>query len=96
MRDKHRERLQAKDADISEPRLLDLLFRRPLTNTALVAQTLEITDVTAGKLLDGLAMQNLLEQITGLRRNRVFRYTSCWQLFQDHDGADDSALTRVT
>lgn len=97
LRDEHRVLVQTSGFGVNELRLLDILFQRPLVNPALVAQELKLTDVTASKLIERLASLRLLEEITGRRRNRVFRYTPYWKLFQDHDNAeDDSALTQVT
>jgi Fic family protein len=66
----------------NELRLLDLLFVRPLVNAALVESKLEVSDVTAHRLLERLANLGLVEEITGQRRNRIYRYTPYWQLFQ--------------
>lgn len=90
MREEHRFAVQEAGLGRNELRLLDLLFVRPLVNTGLIAHSLQVTDVTAGRLLERLGTIGLVEEVTGQRRNRVFRYTPYWQLFQDRPVVDES------
>lgn len=89
MREAHHELLRTRASGVNEARLLDLLFQRPLVNVALVARLLDVTRVTATRLVDQLSQAGLLEEITGRKRDRVFRYTPYWRLFQDVDELDD-------
>ncbi len=82
MRDDHRARIE----EAMSPnglRLLDLLFRRPLVNVGLIEERLKLAFVTAAKLLDGLVELEVIEEITGGRRNRVYRYSPYLALFAD-------------
>lgn len=88
LRDQHRELIQEHRLGLNELLLLDLLFQRPLVNTALVSAQLNITDVTAARLLNRLAILGLVDEITGRQRNRVFRYTPYWRLFQEPEVLD--------
>lgn len=90
MREHHRFVVQEAGFGRNELRLLDLLFVRPLVNTNLVAHSLQVTDVTAGRLLERLSGIGLVEEVTGQRRNRIFRYTPYWRLFQDRPIVDES------
>lgn len=83
LREDHHKHLQKRGAGVNDVRLLDLLFQRPLINVALVMNQLEVTHATAGKLVGQLMDAGLLDEITGRKRNRVFRYTPYWRLFQD-------------
>ncbi|MGI8975727.1 MAG: Fic family protein [Thermomicrobiales bacterium] len=85
LREEHYGLLRNRGAGANEVRLLDLLFQRPLVNVALVRQLLGVTNVTATRLVDQLAGDGLLDEITGKKRNRVFRYTPYWRLFQDEN-----------
>lgn len=85
MREQHHDLLRQHEIGANGARLLDLLFQRPLVNVALVVEQLGVTHVTAGKLVDQLVRFGLLEEITGRKRDRVFRYTPYWKLFQDAD-----------
>lgn len=82
LREDHRARIQ----EAMSPnglRLLDLLFRRPLVNIALIQERLELAFVTAAKLIEGLVELGMVEEITGARRNRVYRYSPYLALFAD-------------
>lgn len=64
-------------------RALDVLFNRPLVNVSLLAERLDVTFATANKIVDGLQGLNILEEITGGRRNRMFRFTPYLLLFSE-------------
>ena len=67
-------------------RLLDHLFDRPLVNVSSVAATLGVSWPTAAKLIGQLEHEGLVQEVTGQRRNRVFRYGPYLALFQDAEG----------
>ena len=81
LREEHRMLLPERGFGSNELRLLDLLFQRPLVNVKVVEACLSVTDVTASRLLERLVGLGLVEEITGRRRNRVFRYTPYVRLF---------------
>ena len=83
LREEHREFLQNEGLGLNGLRLLDLLFRRPLINVNLVKDRLDVAFRTANDLVDRLVTLELLEEITGGQRNRVFRYTPYWRLLED-------------
>lgn len=62
-------------------RLLDLLFMRPIVNVNLIAETLGIAFATANGLVSQFEANGLLQETTGGRRNRVFRYSPYLELF---------------
>lgn len=72
-------------------RLIDLLFERPLVNVKLVRDALDVSFVTANKLVERLTADGLLHEVTGGRRNRVFRYTPYLLLLSDNEEADREA-----
>ncbi len=83
LREYDRARIQGRGLGLSELKLHDVLFRRPLINVALVAEQLGVTDVTAGRLIDRLGSLGIVEEISGRPRSRVYRYTDYWRLFDD-------------
>ncbi len=83
MREEHRARIQGHGHGANEHRLLDLLFQRPLVNIALVATHLDVTGVTASRIVEHLTAIGLLDEISGRQRNRVYRYTPYWRVFQN-------------
>jgi Fic family protein len=94
MRENHRYVVQDSGLGRNELRLLDLLFVRPLVNTSVVMHSLEVTDVTASRLLERLGRIGLVDEVTGQRRGRIYRYTPYWKLFQDRpdDGFADTVI----
>jgi hypothetical protein len=54
-----------------------------------------MTASSAGCLVDQLAGDGLLDEITGRKRNRVFRYTPYWRLFQDENEGRSPSLVFV-
>jgi hypothetical protein len=74
-------------------KLLDLLFQRPLINVGLAEKMLGVSFVTANTLVARFEELELLEEITGNRRSRVFRYTPYLELFDEPTGdAEDTPV----
>ncbi len=65
------------------PRLLDRLFEQPVVNVAWVQKAIGVSWPTANKLINQLVERGLLTEVTGQRRNRVFRYAPYLALFGD-------------
>ncbi len=91
LRERDREAVGALGA--SAFRLLDLLYDRPLVNVNSVATALNVSWPTADKLIRRFEDQGILQEITGQRRNRVFRYGPYLALFQDAEGTMDPRAT---
>jgi Fic family protein len=66
-------------------RILDLLYQRPLVNVRRVVEGLDVSVPTANKLLRDLEAMGIVSELTGYRRNRVFRYSKYLSLFRDAD-----------
>ncbi|MGC4105162.1 MAG: Fic family protein [Thermomicrobiales bacterium] len=97
MQKEHQTLVQQHGFGMNEVRLLDLLFQRLLVNAALAAEKLGLTDVTAAKVIRRLEGIGLLDEITGRQRNRIYRYTPYWRLFEDLDvEADRTATAQIT
>ncbi len=89
LREEHRALLHAHDMSGYELRLLDLLFEWPLVNVYRVQDLLGLQQYgTANRLIKRLVDLQLLEQVTDRPRNRIFRYTPYWQLFQEPELAE--------
>lgn len=86
-----REEHRALVADLGRnaTRLLDQLFDRPVVNVDWVKTTLSISWPTANKLVTQLAGRGVLNEVTGQRRNRLFRYAPYLALFTDAAMTDD-------
>ncbi len=96
MREKHRSLVQEKGLSTLGLRLLDLLFQRPILDVNLVKQSLEVTFVTAGRLVDQFRAMRLLKETTGQKRNRRYRYEPYLALFQEQGGRPSTAPVQTT
>lgn len=84
LRERHREHVQStRSFGLNGLRLLDLLYERPLINIGLVRDQLGLSFVTAGKLVESFQTAGFLDETTGKRRRRVFRYSPYLALFAD-------------
>lgn len=70
-------------------RLLDLLLAMPVIDLPTIAEKLDVTQRTAGLLVDKLADQALLAEITGQKRGRRFAYAPLMQLLQPGWGEEE-------
>jgi Fic family protein len=85
MREEHRSRVCDRGMGDRGQELLDLLFRRPLLHANLAAESLGVSFPTAGRLIGQAIEIGLLEEVTGARRNRRFRYAPYLVLFADRE-----------
>jgi Fic family protein len=94
MKEEHRLLLQDRGYPANAQKLLDLLYQRPLVNARLVSSVLGVTEVTATNAINNLVNENLLIEISGRTRNRVYRYDPYWKHFTDHVSGfqDESAM----
>ena len=83
LRESHRQSVQQHVPGTNGLRLLDLLYERPLVNVNLVSGALGVTFATANKLVERLVELEILEEISGRRRGRVFSYTPYLMLFRE-------------
>lgn len=65
--------------------LLDFLFQQPIITVKLATEVLDVTQPTAGSLVNALEEMGLLREITGQRRNRKFEYQEYLELFRERD-----------
>ncbi len=64
-------------------RLLDHLYQQPLVNIKAVGAHLGVSFPSASKLVSAFEDFGILDEMTGYRRNRVFRYTEFLDLFSE-------------
>lgn len=93
----HHQATAADAAGVNGAKALDVLFQRPLVNVNVLADAFDVTFATANRLIDTLQGAGMVEEITGGRRNRVFRYTPYLRLFSEPDvDAPDGAPQQTT
>ncbi len=93
LRESHRSLILDKNLGQNGLMLLSNLFQRPLVNINLVAALLDSTFPTASRLVAGFEELGLLNEITGQKRSRVFRYEPYLALFNDTIGDDEGSET---
>jgi len=89
----HTELIQNRGLGLSGLRLLNLLFYWPMINITTASSKLEVAYVTAKKLVTEFLELGLLEEITGGRRNRRYRYTPYLDLFAEDDDRERDRLS---
>ena len=65
--------------------LLDLLVEHPVVTVKYVVEQVGGTPTTIGALLDKLVAMRIIEEITGHKRNRIYRYSPFLDLFTSED-----------
>jgi Fic family protein len=83
LRERHRSLIIESGAGPNGLLLLSNLFKQPLTNVSRVAEVLDVTFPTANRLVSRFEELELLTEMTGQRRSRIFRYEPYVRLFQD-------------
>ncbi|MEE4208053.1 MAG: Fic family protein [Parvularcula sp.] len=85
LREDHRQRLieHLGKGAANGLRFLESLYRRPIFTVANVADLLQISTQAANNLTDRLEQLGVVNEITGHKRNRVFRYDPYIALFAD-------------
>jgi Fic family protein len=63
--------------------MLDHLYRQPLVDINAVVRALSVSFPTANKLAAGFVERGILSEVTGHRRNRIFRYSPYLAMFDD-------------
>ena len=63
-------------------RLLDALYSQPIVNVAWVERELNVSKVTANRIVARLESLGILRETTGFSRNRRFRYDSYLHIFE--------------
>lgn len=83
LREKHRQQIidEAGGRSSNALRLLDSLYERPVTDVKTVEKSLQTTFQTANKLINQLERLGIIEELTGQKRNRIYRYHPYLRLF---------------
>ena len=62
-------------------RLIDLLYKNPVVDSKLVANTLNIHSSTANRLIKDFEKLNILTELTGYKRNRMYAFYEYIRIF---------------
>jgi Fic family protein len=97
LRDEQRRAITEASLPMNAMRLLDLLYLRPLIDVTLVRKELDVSFGTANKLVEQLQAVGLVREVTGRRRDRVFRFDDYLDFFAgDEDAPADAAGVEET
>ena len=66
---------------VSGLKLLDYLFEKPVVNIREAERFMGVSYVTAASVIGNLEQAGLLKEITGQKRNKIFRYEPYIDLF---------------
>jgi Fic family protein len=82
LREAQRRRAQEAALAVNAFRTLDLLYARPLVTVNLVREELGVSFATANSTVEALRELQIVEEVTGRRRGRIFRFTPYLNLFR--------------
>ena len=85
LREEQRRRILEERAPTNALRLLDLLYRRPMVDVNLVSHELDVSFATANKLVDQLERLGFVAEVTGRKRDRIFRFDPYLRLFEGEE-----------
>jgi len=83
LREKTRQEFQSRDMSANAFKLLDHLFFQPVTTVNAAKDALGVSYRYANDVIADLVASGMLEEITGQRRNRRFRFARYLALFQE-------------
>ena len=66
-------------------RLLDHLFQNPVVTVKAVQEAVDLSQPAAGALVGELERIGILQEVTGRRRNRIYRFESYLDLFSERE-----------
>lgn len=84
----YRDKMQSARSAAISLQLIDQLFATPAVTAAYVRQVLEVTPVTAQRAIDRLMDAGILQEATGLSRNRVYIAPELFALLDADQAAD--------
>lgn len=96
LRDQHLRRAAAESFGRYGVPLLDLLTEQPLITVSYAVERLGASPTTIGGLLDKATRLGMVEEITGQRRNRVYRYSPFLDLFTSDEPGEPGVPQEVT
>lgn len=97
LREQLRENAQSADMSVNALKLLDHLFGQPIINAKAAQKLSKVSLPAANGMIGDLQKVGALAEISGGRRNRMFRFDPYLDLFADvGNAADDPATAQPT
>jgi Fic family protein len=92
---RERNRAEIQDLGAHAIQFLDYLYEHPVTNVAAAQAALGVSWPTASKLVQQFVSRGILREMTGLKRNRVYRYEPYLRMFVEPAPVDPNDASRV-
>jgi Fic family protein len=89
LREQLRHATQSADMSVNAIKLLDHLFEQPVINVKAAQELLGVSFPAANGMIADLQKAGVLTEVTGGRRNRLFRFDPYLDLFADVTDEDD-------
>lgn len=97
LREELRRTAQTANISVNALKLMDHLFERPIINVKVAQELLKVSFPAANGTISDLEEVGALNEITGGRRNRLFRFDPYLDLFADvNDAVGDGAAVQPT
>ncbi len=96
VRDEHLKQAAAEGFGRYGVPLLDLLAEQPLITAAYAVEQLGAAPTTIGRLLDKATRLGIVEEVTGQKRNRVYRYSPLLDVFTSDEPSGLNLPEEVT
>jgi Fic family protein len=87
LREEQRTVIQEAGLPMNAFRLLDLVYERPFIHVSLVRDQLGVSFATSSNLVHQFEELGLLKEVTGRKRDRIFRFAPYLQLFEEDEEA---------
>jgi Fic family protein len=91
LREELRVAAQTADVSVNMLKLMDHLYKQPIINVKAAQEALNVSFPAAGRMINELQENRILVEVTGGRRNRMFRFAPYLDLFEDVAEVDDKA-----
>lgn len=97
LRERLRGAAQGADVSVNVLKLMDHLFQHPVINVKAAQEALQVSFPAASRMINELQENGILTEVTGGRRNRMFRFAPYLDLFADVGEADtDGTVVQPT
>jgi Fic family protein len=97
LREQLRDAAQAEGVSVNVLKLMDHLYEQPVINVKAASETLHVSIPAANRMINELHDNQILAEVTGGNRNRLFRFAPYLDLFDDVVESDtDGTVAQAT
>lgn len=96
LREQLRDAAQAGGVSVNVLKLMDHLFEQPVINVKAASEALCVSIPAANRMINELHDKQILAEVTGGNRNRLFRFAPYLDLFDDVESDTDGTVAQPT